>query len=291
MTKAEDHRPFALVLAGGGARGFAHAGVLRALEHLGYRPKAIVGVSMGAVVAVTYALNPDWYRALKVADIRGLPDPPKAAGDSLTERIRALLASERMLQDMLLGWGVGARSLEWGQTLLRSLTLGKTLQQGRVRVATVATDLCAGRRVVFEHGSAADAAYASSALAGIFPPLIEGDRYLADGCYTDLVPIDIARGPDCDLVIAVNPQLDIDPSPPRNGIQAMLKAMDICAHEHARLRFGMADFVIQPEFPFAIDTLEFRFKRLCIAAGMRAVFRKAGALRALLNARTHAPSR
>ncbi len=52
------HRPFTLVLAGGGARGFAHVGVLRALEADGYRPSALVGVSMGAAVSVGYALRP-----------------------------------------------------------------------------------------------------------------------------------------------------------------------------------------------------------------------------------------
>ena len=50
-------KSFGLVLGGGGARGMAHAGVLRALNHMGYYPAAITGVSMGAVVGATYALN------------------------------------------------------------------------------------------------------------------------------------------------------------------------------------------------------------------------------------------
>jgi NTE family protein len=59
MTKASTatHKCFALVLSGGGARGLSHAGVLRALIARGYIPSAVVGVSMGAVVGATYALN------------------------------------------------------------------------------------------------------------------------------------------------------------------------------------------------------------------------------------------
>ncbi len=48
---------FGLVLGGGGARGLAHVGALRALNHLGHYPSVVAGVSMGAVVAATYALN------------------------------------------------------------------------------------------------------------------------------------------------------------------------------------------------------------------------------------------
>ena len=58
------HRRFTLVLAGGGTRGYAHVGVLRALEHMGLAPSGIAGVSMGAVVGATYALRDDWYTAL-----------------------------------------------------------------------------------------------------------------------------------------------------------------------------------------------------------------------------------
>ncbi|GBE42691.1 MAG TPA: hypothetical protein ENH05_01645 [Rhizobiales bacterium] len=276
------HVPFALVLAGGGARGLAHAGVLRAVEHYGFRPSAVVGVSMGAVVAVTYALNPDWYRALVNMDTQGFPEPPKASSGNFKERIRALLASERMLQDMVLGWGVGARTLEWGRSLLDSLTLGRRLEDGHIRVATVATDLCRGRRVVLRRGNAARAAYASAALAGLLPPLSHDEGLLADGCYADLAPIDVARGSDIDVVVAVDVQQQIDPRPPSNGVQAMLRAMDICSHEHARLRFREADFVVKPQFPFAIDILEFSQKRVCIAAGNRAVRASLKELRELL---------
>lgn len=66
---------FSIVLAGGGARGFAHVGVLRALEVEGFRPEAIVDVSMGAVIGATCSLRSDWYRALLDLDTSYFQDP------------------------------------------------------------------------------------------------------------------------------------------------------------------------------------------------------------------------
>lgn len=277
------HVPFAMVLAGGGARGLAHAGALRALEHYGYRPKAVVGVSMGAVVAVTYALNPDWYAALVNLDVEGFPAAPKPSTPGLFARLRALAAAERLLQNMVFGWGIGAPSLDWGRRLLDQLTLGKTLEEGRIPVATVATDLGSGKRVVLDQGSAAVAALASAALAGIVPPLVHDGLLLVDGAYADLVPVDVARRHHTALVIAVDPYQDPGSQLPRNGVQAMLKAMEICAREHANLRFAEADLVLRPRFPFPIDTLEFFHKRVAIAAGARAVRAMLVQLRALLD--------
>ena len=276
--------PFAVVLAGGGARGLAHAGVLRALEHYGYRPTSVVGVSMGAVVAVTYALNPDWYAALVDLDVEGFPTAPRPCAPDLFARLRALAAAERLLQDMVFGWGVGARSLEWGRRLLDQLTLGKTLEEGRIPVATVATDLGSGKRVVLDHGNAAVAAHASAALAGVVPPLVHDGLLLVDGAYADLVPVDVARRSGAARIVAVDPYQDPGSQLPRNGVQAMLKAMEICAREHANLRFGEADLVLRPSFPFPIDTLEFFHKRVAIAAGARAVRTTLANLRALLDA-------
>lgn len=276
------YKSFSLVFAGGGARGLAHAGVLFALERYGYRPGAIVGVSMGAIVGVTYALNRDWYAALVNMDVAGFPSNSKFSGGDLRSRIRDLIASELILQEMLFGWGIGTRRLAWGKSLLRDLTLGRKLEDGRVATSVIATDLYSGCRVVIDEGNAADAAYASAALAGILPPFAYGDYLLADGCYTDLIPIDVARRAGTDIVIVVDPEQSIAPSTPSNGVEAMLRATEICQREHAVLRLRQADFVLRPDFGRPIDTLEFRHKRVCVAAGIRAVRDSIHGLRELL---------
>lgn len=284
---SQSHEPFALVLAGGGARGLAHAGVLRALEHDGYRPSALVGVSMGAVVAVTYGLNPRWYEGLLGMDTRGFPRPYSASDHAFRERLRAAVALGSTVRDMILGWGVGGRALPRGRRLLYDLTLGGALEECRLPVAVAATDLLSGRQTILTQGDAARAAYASSALAGILPPLPWGDMLLADGAYSDIAPTKVARELVPQRVVAVDVGLPLD-APPRlrNGVQTLARALEICHARHAHLLFEQADLVLRPEFPVPIHALDFSRKRTAVAAGVRAVRSQRTALARLLAGET-----
>lgn len=272
-SKVRPHHPFALVLAGGGARGFAHVGVLRALHHYGYAPSAIVGVSMGAVVGVTYALNPDWYPQLLNMDTTGFPEPLTPRGTDLRERLRVLKASQYTLWSMIMGWGVGERAQASSKALLVQLTRDRDLEEGRIRVAAVATDLLSGERVVMTEGKAAKAAYASAAIAGLLPPLHEDGRLLADGVYADVAPIDVARNLGPARVVAVDPSPSQSPRLIQTGLQAWLRATEICAYQHGHLRFAQADLTLRPYYPQTIDALDFLTRRTCVAAGIYAVRR------------------
>ncbi|MDX2007249.1 MAG: patatin-like phospholipase family protein [Meiothermus sp.] len=278
-------RPFALVLSGGGARGLAHAGVIRALEHYGYRPSAVVGVSMGAVVGATYGLNPDWYEALLNMDTSGFPDPPAPSAAGLRQQLRLLPTYSQAAWSLVAGWGVGQRALPYGMALLERLTLGRALEDSRIPVAAIASDLISGDRAVLREGRAAEALYASAALAGILPPLERDGKLLADGAYADIAPIDVARAllPGA-MVVAVNPHEFKNARPPRNGLQALVRALEVCHQQHAHVRFAEADVLLEPQFPFPIDTLDFGHKRVCVAAGARAVRAVLPRLRELLGA-------
>lgn len=277
-------RSFAMVLAGGGARGFAHAGVLQALERWGWLPRALVGVSMGAMVAATYALREDWYRELLRLDLRDLPGPLLEIGagsSSPAERLKRAVALLETLWAMIWGWGRGETAVGSGSAVLDRLTRGRNLEDGRLPVAVGATDLNSGRRVILRSGSASSAVLASAALAGVLPPLRQGDGLLADGAYADIAPIDVARGFGADLVVAVDPGQAPNAARVENGLQAIVRAMDICHSRHAELRFAEADLVIRPLFRRPIDTLEFGARRECVAAGIRgarACRRELGAL-------------
>lgn len=278
-------RAFALVLAGGGARGFAHAGVLRALEQLGAVPSAAIGVSMGALVAATYALREDWYQALLGVARSSFPQPLHArAGGRRTasERIRAPFRLARGVWELFFGWGVGTSALAPARKMLDELTQGRPLESGRIPVAVCATDLVSGRRVVFRSGSASDALHASAALAGIAPPLRRRDQLLADGVYADIAPVDVARDLGCPVVIAVDPGQALVTGEIHNGFGAMLRAIEICQMQHASLRFAQADLVLRPQFARTIDTLEFGARRECVAAGIRVVREQQRAIGQLL---------
>lgn len=278
------NRAFALVLCGGGARGAAHAGVLRALEHDGLRPSAIVGVSMGAIVGATYALNPDWYRDFVNVDLSRVPGIAHESVAERTSRLRAVLASGRALRHLLLRWGPLTPAQDAMLEVLQRLTLGRPIEQARVPFVAVATDLGSGRRVILDRGSAAEAAYASSALAGLLPPARRDGTLLADGCYADLAPVDVARALGGDVVIVVNPNAGPTTPLPRNGFEVILRAMDISVGRHALERFQEADLELRVNLPRAIGTVDFRHHRLCIAAGARSVRAQRAAIRALVQA-------
>lgn len=278
-------RRFGLVLSGGGARGLAHAGALRALEHLGYVPGVIVGVSMGAVVGATYALNDAWYGDLIGMDVSGFPVLPDFSQPGLVPTLRALRAAGQVVSSMYFGWGIGAPAVAWGRALLDRLTCGRALDAGRVPVFAVATDLATGRRVVLGSGPATDALYASSAIAGLLPPACIGEHLLIDGGYADMAPVDVARAAGAWPVIAVDASTRDFTDVPRDGLHAMLRAVEICQNEHSRLRFGQADLVLRPKLSPMAGTFDFVDTRRNVAAGAHAVLQSRAALGRLLGGR------
>lgn len=276
------HNSFGLVLSGGGARGLSHVGVLKSLLNMGYIPSCIVGVSMGALVGATYALNDNWYSELKSIDTSGFPSIPDFNVPGIAARLKNLLKAERSLQDMYFGWGSRQRTVDWANGVLASLTCGKQLQQGRVPIYISSTDMLSGKRVITSTGNAADAVYASSALAGILPPFDDGEHLLIDGAYSDIAPVDVVRKLGIECVIAVDPSQHETQKRPENGIQAMLRAFEICQNEHADMRLRKANLVLRPTFSRTIATLDFQYRRDCIAAGAHTVRKSALEIRQLL---------
>lgn len=249
---------------------------------MGYAPSVIVGVSMGAVVGAVYALNEKWYESLLAMDISGIPEFPTFAATRPLSYLRNLRRAEKSALAMYFGWGVGQSREDWGRTVLRRLTRGKRIEEGRIPVFVTATDLATGERVVLGQGPAVDLIYASSALAGIVPPARLDGRTLVDGGYCDLAPIDVARARGVDKVIAVDASTTTYSELPKNGLQAMLRGMEICQNEHAHLRFARADLVLRPRFHPPVGTLDFGPRRRCVAAGIRAARAAATRLNTLL---------
>jgi NTE family protein len=242
-------------------------------------------VSMGAVVGATYALNPDWYAALRALDVSGLPGITTAGNGRPRVRLRAPLASERAVRSLLLRQGAWAEAQASVEQLLDELVLGRSLEECRLPFAAVASDLLSGRRVVLRRGKASVAMYASAALAGVLPPLRLGDALLADGGYADMAPVDVVRDLGAEVVMVVDASPRDHAPPPRNGFQVLLRAMAVSHQQHALRRYEQADLVIEPRFGFAIDTLDFRHQRHCIAAGAHAVRSQRGSIAALVGVR------
>ena len=230
-------------------------------------------------------VNTEISDALVGMDTSGFPATPDFRLPGLVAKFRGLRIALLAARDMYFGWGVGARTETWGRNVLFGLTRGKNLENGRIPVFVCATDMLTGTRVVFGKGNATNYIYASAALAGILPPLVDGPHVLMDGAYADIAPVDVARTTGVEVVIAVDPSQRENAVSPKNGMQAMLRSIEVCQYEHARLRFAQADLVVRPEFGQSIGTLEFGLKRHCIAAGAVATRRAYGEIETLLDPR------
>ncbi|SFI63110.1 patatin-like phospholipase RssA [Celeribacter neptunius] len=178
-----------LALGSGGARGYCHIGVLRALDEMGIRPDVIAGCSMGALVGAAYAGGrlaqlEKWARALTPRSFLALVDL-RFSGGGLVEGREIF-------------------------TLMEKLGLPKTIAELDLPFATVATDLETGREVWLRDGPLNMAVRASAALPGIISPLYHGEQWLLDGGMVNPVPVSLARAMGADVIIAVNPNAKLD---------------------------------------------------------------------------------
>jgi NTE family protein len=178
--KAE--RPLiALALGGGGARGFAHVGVIKALEAAGIRPDIVTGSSSGAIVAALYA-----------AGLSGVE----------LERMAVDLDQGALIDFSLFGsgWVRGEALQDYVNQAVGNVPMEKLLKP----FAVVATHAKTGEMVVFNTGDTGLAVRASSSVPDLFiPPVIDGVPYL-DGGLTNPVPVRVAKAMGADIVIAVD---------------------------------------------------------------------------------------
>ena len=174
-----------IALGSGSARGWAHIGVLRALEQAGIVPDVVSGTSIGALVGAAYASNGldrleewvaqiDWWDIIRYMDVR--------LGGVDGERL--MRAFRERVEDAPIE------------------TLPKPF-------GAVATDLQTGREVWFQEGSLLEAVRASIALPGLFSPVRHQGRWLVDGGLVDPLPVSLCRALGADWVIAVNLNGDI----------------------------------------------------------------------------------
>lgn len=172
----------ALALGSGGARGYAHIGVIEALRARGFEIVGITGSSMGAMIGGLQAAGrldefADWAKSLTQRTILRLLDPSITAA--------GVMRAEKILE------------------AVRDI-LGKvTIDELPIPYTAVATDLLAGKSVWFQHGPLDEAIRASIAIPGVIAPHEVGGRLLADGGILDPLPMAPLAAVNADLTIAV----------------------------------------------------------------------------------------
>ena len=209
------HPRIGLVLSGGGARGLAHVGVLKALERAHVRIDAIAGTSMGAIVGGLYAsgMSADQLES----ELRRIDWDALFA----TRVARPFLSQRRKEEDFEISTGLefgvhdgqlsapqGALSSRGLELLLRRLTLPvrqvDDFDRLPIPFRAVATDMETGRPVILSHGDLAVALRSSMSVPGVFAPTEVDGHLLGDGGLVDNLPVDIARAMGVDEVIVVN---------------------------------------------------------------------------------------
>lgn len=214
-TAVPSRPKIALVLAGGGAKGAAHIGVLKALEELRIPIDYITGTSMGAYVGGLYAsgmsaeeiesliYSVDWnsgYRDRASRSQRRVKDKEYEDRYQLTTDLGVSTAGVR-----------APKGVVQGQNMLRILreTSGnlsefQSFDDLVIPYRAVATDIIELQEVVIDHGYLVDAMMASMSVPGALPPYEYEGRWLVDGGVTNNMPVDVARQLGADIVIAVD---------------------------------------------------------------------------------------
>jgi NTE family protein len=235
-----------LALGGGGARGFAHIGVLQVLRENDIKISGIVGTSMGALIGSTFAAGTDLY---------------------YLGRLVEHLSWENLIDLRLpkLGLVDGVKV----QELIDLLTKRKNIEALPVNYWAVATDLFSGEEIVFRKGPLASAVRASISIPGVFNPVELDGRMLVDGAVVAGVPVSVAKQMHGDLIVAVNVGFDHTQHQVNNIFDVMSKVMDIMGNRLDALQLSGADLVITPQLG-NIGTMHFQRANECIQIGRRA---------------------
>ncbi len=247
----------ALVLGGGAARGFAHIGVIQALEESGIPIDMVVGTSAGSVVAALHA-----------------------SGKSGTELQRiALSMEEASFSDWRLPlFTPGVIKGEALARFIRAQVDAKQIQDLPIRLGIVATDLQSGQGILFQRGDVAMAVRASSAIPAVFQPVsISGHEYV-DGGLVAPVPVSYARQMGAEVIIAV----DISAAPQANAsqdsFQILMKTFAIMGSNINRFELRDADVVVKPSLQ-GLSSTSFSSRKEAITAGYQSMLSMLGKLR------------
>jgi NTE family protein len=241
----------ALVLGGGSAKGFAHVGVIRILEQEKIPIHMIIGTSAGSLIGGIYASNPDSFQlewsayAIDKNDILDISIVYSKMGPVQGARLEAFVEQTAKV---------------------------KKIEDTKIPFYPIATDLNTGETIILEKGSLAKAIRASSAIPGIFVPVVFGNRTLVDGGVTNNIACDVARQKGADIVIAVNLQKDIKDTDINTVFDIIGQSLSIMMHASNKTKLRYADVVIEPDTK-GVSLFDFSQKKRLIEEGMKATRR------------------
>jgi NTE family protein len=240
----------ALVLGGGAARGFAHIGVIKALESQGIVPDMVLGTSAGSVVGALYAAGNNGFALQKLA----------------------LDMDEAAISDWSVPFFAKSSGVLKGDALqnyVNKAVHNMPIEKLKIPFGAVATDLNSGAPVLFQRGNTGLAVRASSAVPSIFQPVKIGDRTYVDGGLVAPVPVHFARDMGADFIIAVNISVQPDVQLASSSFDVLLQTFAIMGQSINQFELKDADIVIRPGLG-SMKGNDFNGRNLAVLAGEQA---------------------
>ena len=235
-----------LVLGSGGLRGMAHIGVLKVLEEENIPIGFIVGCSIGSLIGALFASG---YSARRL--------------QRMAYRLKRSEWVDFALHRM--GLFAGKKIL----AVMGKMTRQRNIEEARIPLYIVATDLYKGCEVVIERGNLAEAVRASIAVPGIFLPYEKDGTLYADGALVNPTPVDVARRLHADVVVGVELMHGTDVPELQNVFDVMIRSIDIVEKQLGHTRCEEADIMIRPQVSH-ISPSDFDKAAECIRRGEEA---------------------
>jgi NTE family protein len=258
LFSQEENRPkVGLVLSGGGAKGFAHIGVLKVLEEAGLKIDYIGGTSMGSVVGGLYASG---YTAAQIDSIFQATNfdelisdfIPRSSKNFYEKRNDELYALILPFNNFKIGIPEALSKGMYNFNLLSRITRHvrhvRDFNQLKIPFLCIATDIETGKEVVLNKGSLAQAMMASSAFPSLFSPVEIQGKLLVDGGVTNNYPIDEVRKLGADIIIGVDVQDDLrDRNSLKDATKILVQITNLHSIEKMKESIAKTDIYIKPD--------------------------------------------
>ena len=254
-----------LALGGGAARGFAHIGVIKALESQGIMADLVVGTSAGSLVGAMYAAGNTGFALQKLA----------------------LAMDEAEISDWalpLFSSSSGVLKGEALQNFVNKAVHNVPMEKLKLPFGAVATDLNSGLPILFRRGNTGQAVRASSSVPSVFQPVRIGSHTYVDGGLVAPVPVRFAREMGADFIIAVNISSQTDTQAAISSLQVLMQTFAIMGQRINHYELRDADIVIHPSLG-TMKGNDFNGRNLAILAGEQATFALMGQIKQKLKAK------
>lgn len=250
--KKQEKRPVvALVLGSGGARGYAHIGVIEVLEQQGIRPDFIVGTSAGSIVGSIYASG-------------------KSAAELRDIALKLKANDVRDVNVSLKGFFDGKKVEDYVNDQVHNIPLQKL----KIPMYVVATELKDGTKTVFNYGNTGQAVRASTSIPSMFVPTKIHDTEYVDGGLVSPVPVEVARELGADVVIAVDILAQPIHTETTNVWGLFNQNINIMQGRLAEEELKDADVVIQPDLREKAHIFDVKDRENTMQAGVDAAIQK-----------------